>query len=148
MLSQRITTYVRGQARVFCAQCADTDPDIQAIIKMADSLDIDYTGAEEEKCSACGRFLTDVFVYRGQHSLKLHLTFEIDVQLEAASCTEADYAVKKTLSNGLKLHDIYEQIETVLEEHIPMMYSATIDQCTYQADPAEGIPPRIYDSPA
>lgn len=62
----------------------------------------------------------------------------MDIDLEANSATEAQYAVSWRLAD-LVLPE--KEIETALEEHIPMTEQAQVQEWTYAVTPAKIIPP-------
>ena len=63
---------------------------------------------------------------------------EIDV--EAASCVEAQSFVRETLST-IHLEESKEALQTELEENVTMAETARIKDCFYEVEPAKLIPP-------
>jgi hypothetical protein len=140
-----ICPVVNGQRRVYCVECADTNPDVQAIIERAsleERLEIfdDLAGAEDEKCVGCGRSIGEVPAYQRTYRVKVRITFEVEVDLQAASATQAQFLTSEALGTATFVKG-QREIKHTLEE-VPMAEEARVDDhCLYQVELGEVVPP-------
>jgi organic hydroperoxide reductase OsmC/OhrA len=150
-MTQIITVWSGGQQKAYCVECADSLPEVQAEIEAADdkgelTISDQPEDALSEECMACHRQIDQVRAESRSYRVRAQITIEIDIDLEADSATEAQYTALWTLA---KIHLPEDEIETVLEEHIPMAEQAQIQEWTYEVELAKVIPPDqdIFVSP-
>jgi len=72
--------------------------------------------------------------------VKVTITFECEVDVEAGSWVEAKSFVRETLST-IHLGNSKEALELELEENVPMTEAALVDDCFYEIEAAKGIIP-------
>jgi hypothetical protein len=150
-MTQIITTGQGGQRKAYCVECADTKPELLAEFEKADDQgELEISDRPEdalsEECVSCHRQIDQVRTATRSYRVRAHITLEVDIDLEADSATEAQYAVSWTLAH-LVLPE--KEIETALEEHIPMTEQAQVNEWAYAVELAKIIPPdqNLFVSP-
>jgi organic hydroperoxide reductase OsmC/OhrA len=150
-VTQIITTGQGGQRKAYCVECADEKPELQAEFEKADEKEeLEISNQPEdalgEECVSCHRQIDQVRTETRSYRVRAYITLEVDIDLEADSATEAQYAISGTLAD-LVLPE--NEIETVLEEHIPMTEQAQVQDWNYTVTPAKIIPPEqnLFVSP-
>lgn len=144
-MTQMIISWHGGQRKTYCVECADSSPEVQAELEKAedeDQLEIsnDEADVQGEHCTACQRPLVDVPVYDRAYRMKVTITFECEIDVEAGSCVEAQSFVRETLST-IHLEASREALEIELEEHVRMAETARVTDCFYEIEAAKVIPP-------
>ncbi len=74
------------------------------------------------------------------YRMKVTITFECEIDVEAGSATQAQFFVSETLST-IHLEESKEALKTELEENVTMAEEARINDCFYEVEPAKLIPP-------
>ena len=96
--------------------------------------------ALSEECTGCHRQISQVRAEERSYRMKVTITFECEIDVEAGSCVEAQSFVRETLST-IHLEKSKEALETELEENVPMTETARVDDCFYEIEAAKVIPP-------
>jgi hypothetical protein len=144
-LTQIITTGQGGQRKAYCVECADTKPELLGEFEKADEKgELEISDRPEdalgEICVSCRRQIDQVRAEPRSYKVKAQITIEVEIDLEAASATEAQYAVTWTLAK-IDLSAGENKIKTALEHNVPMTEQAYVNEWTYRVEPAKEIPP-------
>ena len=144
-MTQMITSWHGGQRKVYCVECADSSPQVRAEFEKAEDEDLleisnQPEDAQGEECTACHRQMDQVRDEPHSYRMKVTITFECEIDVEAGSCIEAQSFVRETLST-IHLEESKETLETELEENVTMAETARIKDCFYEVEPAKLIPP-------
>jgi len=144
-MTQIITSWHDGQRKVYCVECADSSPEVQAELEKAedeDQLEIsnEPQDALNQTCTACHRQISEVRDEERSYRMKVTITFECEVDVEAGSWVEAKSFVRETLST-IHLGNSKEALEIELEENVPMTEAARVDDCFYEIEAAKVLPP-------
>lgn len=139
---------------MICVECADSKPEAQTALEKADNegeLEISDRpeDALSEECVSCHRQIDQVRAETRSYRVRAHITIEVEIDLEAASATEAQYAVSWTLAN-IDIPESEQEIKMVLEQTVPTTERAEVNEWTYQVDPAKENPPEqdLFVSPS
>ncbi len=144
-MTQVIISWHGDQRKAYCVECADSLPEVQAELEKAEdegNLEISDRpeDAQGEECTACHRPIDQVQAESRSYRMKVTLTFECEVDVEAGSATQAQFFVRETLST-IHLDKSKEALMTELEENVTMAETARVDDCFYEIGPAKLIPP-------
>ncbi len=144
-MTQVITSWHGDQRKVYCVECADSLPEMQAELEEASSegtLEISDRpeDAQGEECTACHRQIDQVRDEPHSYRMKVTITFECEIDVEAGSCVEAQSFVRETLST-IHLDKSKEALEIELEENVTMTETARVYDCFYEVGPAKLVPP-------
>ncbi len=142
-MTQIIIAGQGGQRKTYCVECADSKPEIQVELEKADAQDeLEISDQPEdalgEECVSCQRTIDQVRAETRLYRVKATLTIEIEVDVEANSATDAQYAVYWALPT-LALPE--DEITSAMKEHIPATQQATVNDWTCVVEPAKVIPP-------
>src|SRR5260370_29151058 len=144
-MTQIITSWHGGQRKAYCVECADSLPEVQIELEKAEDEDLlkssnHREAAQGEECTACHRQISQVIDEPRSYRMKVTITFECEIDVEAASAVEAQSFVRETLST-IHLENSKEALEIELEENVTMTETARVDDCFYEIGAAKLIPP-------
>jgi hypothetical protein len=144
-MTQIITSWHGGQRKAYCVECADSLPEVQVELEKAEDEDLlkisnQPEDAQGEECTACHRQISQVIDEPRSYRMKVTITFECEIDVEAGSCVEAQSFVRETLST-IHLENSKEALEIELEENVTMTETARVDDCFYEIGAAKLIPP-------
>jgi hypothetical protein len=144
-MTQMITSWHGSQRKTYCVECADSLPEMQAETQKAEDegqLEISDLpeDAQGQECVSCHRPIDQVRAESRSYRMKVTITFECEIDVEAGSATQAQFFVSETLST-IHLDKSKDTLETELEENVTMAERARIDDCFYEVEPAKVVPP-------
>lgn len=135
-----------GNRKTFCGDCADNEPLVQDELKRHEEEGLEVSDREEdalgEECYVCHRQISHLRVEPRKYRVKAAFTFEIDVDLEAVSATQAQFSVLEALAEDPP-EKICDRLEKEVESRIEQAIEADIRKCVYGLRSVQVFPPDL-----